>query len=104
MSPQHFTQLQPLSAQVCRLPPAIVVSPLVCPLPFTGVCRLFPLAPLLRSPEKLYPQHFTPPPLVSAQLWAPPAAIAVTPLVRPLAFTGVSRSFPLVPSPSSPSL
>ena len=40
-------------------------------------------------PKSLSPQHLTPPALVSAQVWPSPAAIAVTPLVRPVTSTGV---------------
>ena len=49
----------------------------------------------------LSPQHLTPPALVSAQVWWSPAAIAVTPLVRPVTATGAWRSV-VVPSPSWP--
>jgi hypothetical protein len=49
----------------------------------------------------LLPQHFTPPALVSAQVWPPPAVIAVTPLARPVTSTGVLLSV-VVPLPSWP--
>jgi hypothetical protein len=43
----------------------------------------------------------TPPVLVNAQVWSLPAAIAITPVVRPETSTGVGRSV-VVPSPSCP--
>jgi hypothetical protein len=53
------------------------------------------------APKLPLPQHLTPPPLVSAQPWPPPAEIAVTPLVRPETPTGmlllVVVSFPSWP-------
>src|SRR5947208_1826699 len=49
----------------------------------------------------LSPQHLTPPALVSAQVWSPPAEIAATPPARPETSTGRWRSV-VVPSPSCP--
>src|SRR2546423_14504430 len=57
-----------------------------------------------RSPsgqDPLSPQHLTPPPLVSAQVWPPLASSAATPLASPETATGVWRSV-VVPSPSWP--
>ena len=53
------------------------------------------------EPQLLMPQHFTPPTLVSAQVCAPPAETALTPLESPVTFTGDVRSV-LVPSPRRP--
>src|SRR3990170_4719626 len=52
-------------------------------------------------PPELDPQHLTPPVVVSAQLWANPAAAAATSLLRPDTSTGVVR-FVVVPSPEWP--
>jgi hypothetical protein len=61
------------------------------------------IEPFPSWPPVLLPQHFTPPPLVSAQVWPPPAAIALTPLARPTTSTGM-RLFALEPFPSWPNL
>src|SRR5215475_10728575 len=57
-----------------------------------------PAAP--SSPTLLSPQHRTSPPVNSAQLWLPPAAIATTPLVRPVGWTGWADLETFTPSPS----
>src|SRR5436190_360454 len=60
----------------------------------------FPRKPL-NWLKVLLPQHFTPPPVVSAQVCPHPAAIAATPLARPETSTGVRR-WVFVASPSWP--
>ena len=59
------------------------------------------VVPFPSCPKTLWPQHLTAPPLVSAQLWRLPAAIALTPLCSPETSTGVELSV-VVPSPSCP--
>src|SRR5262245_51662555 len=93
-----------VNAQVW-LPPgadATATTPLVRPLTSTGVSRSV-VVPSPSCPRLLLPQHLTPPALVSAQLYPPPAVTAATPLVRPVTSTGVSRSI-VVPSPIPPPL
>jgi hypothetical protein len=62
--PQHFTPPPDNNAQVWLPPAVIAVTPLVSPFTSTGILllevELFPNCPLL-----LFPQHFTPPPVVS---------------------------------------
>src|ERR1700694_199971 len=58
----------------------------------TGVRAVWP---------RYIPQHFTPPPKVTAHVSSPPAETAATPLVRPDTSTGV-LPLVLVPSPSAP--
>src|SRR5438093_8244302 len=72
------------------------------PVTVTGVG----LAVVVPSPSwtlPLFPQHFTLPPVVMAQVWTEPkpAEIAATPLERPVTSTGVELGV-VVPSPSSP--
>ena len=75
-----------VSAQVWAKPAAIAVTPLVRPETSTGtLLKLVERSPVW--PEPLSPQHLTPPPLVSAQVWRL-AAIALTPLARPATSTG----------------
>ena len=52
-------------------------------------------------PEVPQPQHLTPPAARAAQVWLSPAAIAVTPLVRPVTSTG-TLDWVVVPLPSWP--
>src|SRR5438094_10599196 len=80
----------------------MAVMPLASPETSTGVNRAL-VVPSPSSPSWLYPQHLTPPALVSAQVWEPPAAaMAVTPLVRPdTGRIGTGGSIP-VPSPCWP--
>jgi len=59
------------------------------------------VVPLPSRPEPLWPQHLTPPPLVSAQVWKLPAVIALTPLARPETSTGMVLLV-VVPFPSWP--
>src|SRR2546422_994304 len=91
-----------MSAQLCSPPAAIAVTPLLRPMTSTGKKRLL-VVPSPSWPTKPPPQHLTPPTLVSAQLWKSPAAIAVTPLLRPKTATGSNRLM-VVPSPSWPEL
>src|SRR6266568_960090 len=83
----------------------MAVSPLVRPSTSTGtelsvVEELFPSSPL-----RLSPQHWAPP-FTIAQVCSPPAAMAVTPLVRPSTSTGTrlfaAKLFPSSPLPLSP--
>ena len=60
-----------------------------------------PIVPSPSSPSLFSPQHSTPTLVTIAQVWFCPAAIAVTPLVRPVTSTGVRRCV-VVPSPSCP--
>src|SRR5437879_7929288 len=89
-----------MSAQLCSPPAAIAVTPLLRPMTSTGKKRLL-VVPSPSWPTKPPPQHLTPPTLVRAQLCSPPAAIAVTPLLRPTTSTGKKRLL-VVPSPSWP--
>src|SRR3972149_744339 len=82
-------------------PAAIAATPLARPATPTGTL-LAVVAPLPSRPEPLWPQHFTPPPPVSAQVWKLPAAIALIPLARPETSTG-TPVLVVVPFPSSPS-
>src|SRR3990170_79419 len=68
LSPQHLTPPALVSAQVELQPTMIAVTPLVRPATSTGAV-LSALLPSPSSPDELAPQHFTPPPLVSAQVW-----------------------------------
>ena len=79
LSPQHLTAPPLVSAQLWTPPAAIAVTPLCSPETSTGV-ELSVVVPFPSCPKALKPQHLTAPPLVSAQLWTPPAAIALTPL------------------------
>src|SRR5438309_11915128 len=97
---QHMTAPALVSAQTWPSSTVIAVTPLERPETSTGVWRSVRV-PSPTSPRRLYPQHLTPPPLVSAQVSTSPAAIAVTPLASPVTPTGVSRSV-RVPSPSWP--
>src|SRR5450830_575015 len=83
LEPQHFTPPPLVSAQVWLVPAATAVTPLDRPLTATGARRCV-VVPSPSCPKLLLPQHHTPPPLVSAQVWEPPAATAVTPLNRPI--------------------
>src|SRR5690606_12607607 len=85
--PQHLTPPPLVRAQVWPSPAAIAATPLESPLTSTGTWR----SVLLLSPSSPYsfePQHFAPPLPVTAQVWKRPALIAITPLERPLTFTG----------------
>jgi hypothetical protein len=66
----------------------MAITPLESPLTSTGmwlsVVELFP-----NWPFKFHPQHFTPPVMVSAQVWYASAVMALTPLESPLTFTGM---------------
>src|SRR5439155_794476 len=99
--PQHLTPPALVSAHVWASAAAIAVTPLERPETSTGVSRSRRV-PSPTAPPALKPQHLTPPALVSAHVWSPPAAIAVTPPERPETPTGVRRRR-RVPSPSFPS-
>ena len=81
-------------------PAAIAVTPEPKPTTSTGVGREV-LVPSPSWPKALYPQHLTPPLIVSAQMWCQPAAMAVTPELKPTTSTGVVQLV-VVPSPSAP--
>src|SRR6266849_1436267 len=90
LSPQHLAPPPVVRAQVWLPPAAMAATPLVRPKTSTGVRRC--VAELSPSwPLKLSPQHLTLPPVVRAQVWSMPAAMAATPLVRPKTSTGVRR-------------
>src|SRR5438552_10668582 len=84
LSPQHLTPPALVSAQLCKPEElmAMAVMPLSSPTTSTGVARLI-VVPSPSWPQAFQPQHLTPPPLVSAQVWAESAAMATTPLVIP---------------------
>src|SRR3954469_7136252 len=96
--PQHFAPPTLVNAHVWYWPALRAVTPLVMPLTSTGVMRLF-VVPSPSSATTLLPQHLTPPLVVSAHVWSPPALTAATPLVMPLTSTGVERLV-VVASPS----
>src|SRR5262245_484960 len=83
--PQHLTPPSAVSAQVWLPPATIAATPLVSPATSVGAGTgvLLPDAPLPTCPLRLPPQHFTPPPVVSAQVCPVPAVIATTPFARP---------------------
>src|SRR3990170_109953 len=85
--PQHLTPPPLVSAQVWRLSAEIALTPLARPETSTRK-RLSVIVALPSWPKRLRPQHLTPPPLVSAQVWRLPAAIAMTPVVRPATSSG----------------
>src|SRR5665213_449938 len=99
-APQHFTPPAFVNAHVLLEPGEIAATPVCRPLTSTGVRRII-VVPSPSSPQAFEPQHFTPPDWVTAQLCAGPAAIATTPLVKPVTSAGVLRSI-LVPSPNWP--
>ena len=101
MFPQHFASPPVATAQVQNAPAAIAVTPELRPETPTGVL-LDIVVPLPSSPSALYPQHFAPPPIVTAQVWTVPAEIAATPEVRPETSTGVALYDVVVPFPSWP--
>src|SRR3990170_3387966 len=81
-------------------PAAIAATPLARPATPTGTL-LSVVVPFPSWPPPLLPQHLTPPPLVRAQVWLEPAAIAATPLARPQTSTGTPLAV-AEPFPSSP--
>src|SRR5205807_817327 len=98
--PQHLTPPALVTAQVCKPPTAMAETPLASPETSTGVNRERKIA-AQGWPEAFQPQHLTPPALVSAQVWEPPVAMAMTPLVSPETSAGVERLV-CIPSPSWP--
>src|SRR5258706_502461 len=56
-----------------------------------GKGRADVMVPSPSCPWSFDPQHSTPLPVVSAQVWEPPAEIAATPLSSPATSTGVRR-------------
>src|SRR5438034_11777678 len=101
LSPQHLTRPAAVSAQLWLQPPASVTTPDVRPETLTGVLA-FVVVPLPSSPYVLAPQHIAAPALVTAHICPLPAAIAVTPDVRPETLTGIvtlKNTFPAISSP-----
>src|SRR5262245_1023585 len=91
-----------VSAHVCVRPAEMAVTSSSSPETATGVMQALPQARLSPSwPELLSPQHFTEPPVVSAQLCVSPAVTATTSFSSPETSTGLGRSI-LLPSPSWP--
>src|SRR5947207_9218513 len=86
----------------------MVWTPLVRPVTWTGTllsggkAAFGSVEPLPSWPLLLEPQHFAAPPVTIAQLWLCPAAIASTPLVRPVTWTGAPAFVPVTPLPSCP--
>ncbi len=78
----------------------MALTPLDSEATFDGVGRsVSVLSP--SWPSLFRPQHFTPPPLVSAQLWKAPALTVAMPLPRPVTATGSPWS-KVDPLPSCP--
>src|SRR6188768_1416095 len=102
LPPQHSTAPSVRSAQLWRWPRASAVAPPERPCTSTGVSRRC-VVPSPSWPYWLSPQHLTPPPRRTAQLWLSPPATAMTPLARPDTAPGLHRSW-VVPSPSCPRL
>src|SRR5512139_2457258 len=93
LSPQHLTPLV-VAAQVCHVPSATSLTPLVSPLTSIGMCDSV-VVPSPSWPASLAPQHLTPPLVSKAHVCPPPASfsrIAATPVNSPLTFAGVDRS------------
>src|SRR5450759_4913146 len=109
LEPQARTWPVEVSARLCSWPPAMAVT--VVPegrLTATGVLLLV-VVPLPSSPEALKPQARTWPVEVSARLWKPPPAMAVTVVPEGrLTATGVEMQKQpvvlVVPLPSWPEL
>src|SRR5690348_715050 len=100
LSPQHWTPPVSLRIQVWCPPASIICTPVASPTTFTGVGRSI-VVPSPNCPELLFPQHFTSPVSVMAQVWCPPVAIALTPCASPATSTGILRSR-VLPSPTWP--
>ena len=100
LNPQHLTPPAVVRAQMWLPLAETAATPEVRPVTSTGVLRCV-FVPSPSWPVLLSPQHFTPPAVVRAQVWSPPAETAATPEVRPVTSTGVLRCV-FVPSPSSP--
>ncbi|KRC30598.1 hypothetical protein ASE28_14285 [Acidovorax sp. Root219] len=102
LRPQHCTAPAVVSAQVWLPSAAMAATPPAKPVTVWGVV-LSVVLPSPSWPKLLSPQHCTAPAVVSAQLWFSPAAMAATPLARPVTGWGVLLSV-VLPSPSWPSL
>src|SRR5690606_18282270 len=87
LSPQHLTPPAVVRAQVWRFPAVMALMPLCSPTTPTDVSRLT-FVPSPTWPPSLSPQHLTPPSVVIAQVWNPPAVMALTPLSSPSTSTG----------------
>src|SRR5437588_11567137 len=79
--PQHFTPPPVVRAQVWEVPAEMAATPEVRPETSTGVV-LSVVVPFPSWPQSLNPQHFAPPPVVTAQACKVPAEIAVAPALR----------------------
>ena len=98
--PQHLAPPVLVRAQVCPYPAVRALTPLLRLLTSTGVhLSVIELSP--SWPYILHPQHLSPPVLVTAQVCLIPAAMVLSPLLRPLTSTGVELSL-VVPLPSWP--
>src|SRR5262249_25089855 len=96
LPPQHFTPPPLVRAHTCRSPAVIAVTPLERPVTSRGVVRLpVETAVLPRKLLALYPQHFTPPPVVSAQVWYPPEATDATFSSGTSALAGMAAPMPM---------
>ena len=89
--PQHFAAPPLVSAHVWKSPEVIATIPEVSPLTWTGVDEPV-VVPFPSCPSQLPPQHFTAPPVVSAQVCQALAVMAMTPAVSPLTWTGIDES------------
>jgi hypothetical protein len=89
-------------AHVWSPPAEIATAPEDRPDTLTGVALLV-VDPSPSWPMLLPPQHVTPPLVVMAHVWSPPAEIAMTPEDRPDTLTGVALLV-VDPSPSWPML
>src|SRR5580693_7226994 len=107
LSPQHQTAPVVDSAQVCRSPAATAAIGDVRPMTGTGSVVAVVAEPFPSCPSRLPPQHWTPPDMVTAQVWLdprespPPAVMAETPDVRPVTGAGTLPSI-VEPLPSWP--
>src|SRR5215212_8258444 len=88
--PQHLTPPLLVRAQLRRPPAETAFTPPLRPTTPTGVVRAV-VVPSPSSPARFVPQHLTAPEVTRAQVWSEPAAIAVTPLLRPATSTAVKR-------------
>jgi hypothetical protein len=87
LNPQQKTSPDRI-AQVVPPLAAKALTPLVRPLTPTGV-MLFTIVSSPSWPKLFSPQHLASPLMVAAQVCVSPPAIAKTPPVHPLKFTGV---------------
>ena len=102
LSPQHRNTPAVVSAQLWWKPVVTADTPPLRPDTFTGAAHKEPHAcPSPNWPKVFWPQHWTPPVAVCAQVWKNPASRATGVPVSPTTSTGTVRSM-VLPSPSSP--